>query len=144
MAAVNIPSQPHSRRWTLKENLHVTWSPRHTEKNHWNRYCFPPRCSTRCCKYCVWNGTQGRRGAGVPPRGAPHLLHWEPAHGRADHTAECSPLQEALAGAGGQESCHHLWRCEPGGVCSDHSQVQLCQPGMSSGFFLPLCLFACF
>ena len=165
---INVPSHPHSsyrnehnidsnhfakktpkhhpqnkQTNTVKENLCVTWSPWHAEKNGCNRYCFPFRCSPRCGKYCVWNGAQGRRGPGVPPRGAPHLLHWEPAHRRAHHAAERPLLQEALAGAGGQESCHHLWRCQPGRVHSDNCQVQLCQPGMSS-VFLPLCFLACF
>ena len=134
---------PNKQTNTVKENPCVTWSPWHAEKNGCNGYCFPSRCSPRCGKYCVWNGAQGRRGPGVPPRGAPHLLHWEPAHRRAHHAAERPPLQEALAGAGGQESCRHLWRCQPGRVHSDNCQVQLCQPGMSS-VFLPLCFFACF
>lgn len=130
--AIRIYSHSHASYWAFKENLHVTWSPQHTEKNCCNGHCFPSRCSTRCGKYCVWNRAQGRWGPGVPSRSAPHLLHGEPAHGWADHTAECSPLQEALPGAGGQESCHYLWGCKPGGVCSNHCQVQLCQPSMSS------------
>ena len=150
LTAIILPKKPKNttpktnKQNTVKENLCVTWSPWLAEKNGCNRYCFPSRCSPRCGKYCVWNGAQGRRGPGVPPRGAPHLLHWEPAHRWAHHTAECPPLQEALAGAGGQESCHHLWRCQPGRVHSDNCQVQLCQPGMSSVFFLPFCFCACF
>lgn len=134
--AIRISSLPHSSNWTFKENLHVTWSPQHTEKNYFNWYCFPSRCSTRYGKYCVRNRAQGKRGPGVPPRCAPHLLRWEPAYSLADHPAQRSPLQEALPGAGGQESCHRLWGCQPGGVCSNHCQVQLYQSGMSSGFFV--------
>ena len=83
LTAIILPKKPKNttpktnKQNTVKENLCVTWSPWLAEKNGCNRYCFPSRCSPRCGKYCVWNGAQGRRGPGVPPRGAPHLLHWE-------------------------------------------------------------------